>query len=426
MSRGACLVAGSLMLLALALALPSHAADSTAVARATANSCLDCHAQLDDPRLSTPAKNFPRDIHAQRGLGCVGCHGGNPEDPDMTAMDPDKGFKGKPARTQIAELCASCHANAMFMKRFNPRPYIFSMDEFRTSVHCKKISEGDTKVATCTNCHGVHGILSPKDPDSPVYPRNVPKTCAQCHNPEYMKGRTVPTNQYALWTGSVHGRALLEKGDLSAPACNDCHGNHGAAPPGVRDVSHVCGSCHGREAELFDNSRVKDMMELQGKRACVTCHSNHGVQHPTDAMLSSGPGGVCGQCHQPGSPGDRGAREVTRRFHELGTAITGADSLLSMAETRGMEVGRGRDALREARDHMTNVRAALHSFDLGTIRGVLNDGEKAAKQGRELAERALRDWRMRRVGMALSLGVILLLMGLLVLKIRSIEARQAG
>ena len=421
------LLAGALSALVLSAAPPrAKADDSTSVAHAATNSCLDCHAQLDDARLSTPAKNFPRDIHAQRGLGCVGCHGGNPNDPDMTAMDPDKGFKGKPARAQIAELCASCHASAMFMKRFNPRPYIFSMDEFRTSVHCKKISEGDVKVATCTNCHGVHGILSPKDPDSPVYPKNVPKTCAHCHNPEYMKGRTVPTNQYALWVGSVHGRALLEKGDLSAPACNDCHGNHGAAPPGVRDVSHVCGSCHGREAELFDNSRVKDMMELQGKRACVTCHSNHGVQHPTDAMLSTGPSGVCGQCHQPGSPGDRGAKEVTRRFESLGLAIAGADSLLSVAETRGMEVGTGRDALREARDHMTNVRAALHSFDLGTIRGVLNDGESGARKGRELAERALRDWRGRRIGMALSLGVILMLIGLLILKIRSIEAKPTG
>jgi hypothetical protein len=72
---------------------------------------------------------------------------------------------------------------------------------------------------------------------------------------------------------------------------------------------------------------------------------------------------------------------------------------------------------------MTNVRAALHSFDLGTIRGVLNDGETAASHGRELAERALSDWRTRRIGMALSLGVILLLMALLVLKIRSIEAK---
>jgi hypothetical protein len=410
---------------AAAVALPAVFGTPPAVAqeRRARDGCLDCHRQLDDPRLSKPALGFPRDIHAARGLNCTACHGGDASDPEMTGMDPDKGFRGKPERKQIAEVCASCHASATFMKRFNPRPYIFSLDEFRTSVHCKKISEGDTKVATCTNCHGVHGILSPKDPDSPVYPANVPRTCAGCHNPEYMKGRTVPTNQYALYVGSVHGRALLEKGDLSAPACNDCHGNHGAAPPGIRDVSHVCGTCHGREAELFNASRVKDMMELQGKRACVTCHGNHGVQHPTDAMLSPGPQGVCGQCHQPGSPGDRGAHEVVTRFAGLADRIHQADSLLAMADTRGMETEHIRESLREARDQMTNVRSALHSFDLAKISAVLKEGETYAAHSEEQARKALRDWRDRRVGMAASLAVILVLIGLLLLKIRALEAR---
>jgi hypothetical protein len=149
----------------------------------------------------------------------------------MTAMDPDKGFKPAPARKEIAELCASCHSDAAYMKRFNPQPYIFSMAEFRTSVHCKKIAEGDEKVATCTNCHGVHGILPHTDPRSPVYPRNVPFTCAGCHNAEYMKGRTVPTDQLTLYRTSVHGHALLEQGDLSAPAATWATRRARAPPP---------------------------------------------------------------------------------------------------------------------------------------------------------------------------------------------------
>jgi hypothetical protein len=385
------------------------------------NSCIDCHRQQEEARLSEPAVRFGHDVHASRGLGCVGCHGGNPADSEITAMDPDKGFKGKPERSQIAELCASCHANAAFMKHYNPRPYIFSLDEYRTSVHCKKIAEGDLKVATCTNCHGAHGILSPKDPASPVYPQNVPATCGKCHNAEYMKGRTLPTNQHDLYVNSVHGKALLEKDDLSAPACNDCHGNHGAAPPGVRDVSLVCGTCHVREATLFNASRVKDMMELQGKRACVTCHGNHDVQHPTDAMLSSGPQGVCGQCHQPGSPGDRAAREIVQRFGALSGRLHQADSLIAVADTRGMDTESARAALREARDRMTNVHSALHSFDRALISGVLKEGEQFAGEAHTHAGTALRDWRNRRVGMALSLVVILAMMGLLVLRIRTME-----
>ncbi len=417
---GAALAAAAAAAFVLGAALAAGAAAEAP--KRPANSCLTCHRQLGDPRLSQPTRNFDQDIHELRGLGCVACHGGNPADPEMTAMDPDKGFRGKPERNQIAELCASCHANAAFMKHYNPRPYIFSMDEFRTSVHCKKIAEGDTKVATCTNCHGVHGILSPRDPASPVYPKNVPATCAKCHNPDYMKGRTVPTNQHALFVGSVHGRALLEKGDLSAPACNDCHGNHGAVPPGVRDVTLVCGTCHGREAELFNKSRVKAAMEEQGKRACVTCHGNHGVQHPTDAMLFAGRQGVCGQCHVPGSPGDRASAQIIQRFRGLLTRIGEGDSLLALAETRGMETGPGREAWREAQDHMTNVRAALHSFDLGQISVVLSEGEEFAGRGVEQARKALREWRTRRVGMALSLVVILAMIGLLALRIRRLEA----
>jgi predicted CXXCH cytochrome family protein len=385
------------------------------------NSCLDCHRQLTGA-LAAPTLHFADDIHAVRGLGCVGCHGGNAADPEMTAMDPDKGFRGKPARAEIAELCASCHANAVYMKRFNPQPYIFSMAEFRTSVHCKKISEGDVKVATCTNCHGVHGILAHTDPRSPVYHKNVPATCARCHNAEYMKGRTVPTNQYALYSRSVHGKALLENGDLSAPACNNCHGNHGAVPPNTRDISVVCGNCHGREGELFATSKVKEMLELEGKRGCVTCHGNHDVQPPTDAMIDVGPAGLCGRCHAAGSPGARAAAVIVPRFRAMNVRIAEADSLLTSAERLGMPTESGREHLKQAADQLVNVRAALHGFDAEQITAVLDEGTSHAASARAAGLAALRDWRMRRVGMALSLVVILLTMALLVFKIRRLES----
>lgn len=389
------------------------------------NTCYDCHRQLDDPRLSGPTVNFAHDVHVSHGLGCSSCHGGNPNDPEMTAMDPDRGFKGAPERKNIAELCASCHSNAEYMKRFNPQPYIFSMAEFRTSVHCKKIIEGDQKVATCTNCHGVHGILSPRDPSSPVNHRNVAFTCAKCHNAEYMKGRTVPTNQLALWRESVHGQALLVKGDMSAPACNNCHGNHGAVPPKTRDISVVCGNCHGREGELFAKSKVAETLEFEGKRGCVTCHSNHGIRPPTDAMVGLSGEGVCGRCHVPGSPGERAAAAIVPRFHAFKAGIGRADSLLALADQLGMDTASGRETLKQANDALVGLRATLHSFSAAPIEAALAEGEamtgRAEAQGRE----ALRDWRNRRIGMALSLVVILALIAMLVTRIRQIERRTA-
>ena len=401
--------------------------DSTAHpdGRLAKNTCYDCHRQLDDPRLSGPTRNFPQDIHVTHGLGCEACHGGNPKDPEMSAMDPDRGFKGAPARKDIAERCASCHANAEYMKRFNPQPYIFSMAEFRTSVHCKKIAEGDQKVATCTNCHGVHGILPPRDPRSPVYHANVPFTCAKCHNAEYMKGRTVPTNQLALWKESVHGKALLEKGDMSAPACNNCHGNHGAVPPKTRNISVVCGNCHGREGELFARSKVAETLEFEGKRGCVTCHSNHGIQPPTDAMVGLSGDGVCGRCHAPDSPGARAAAAIVPRFHAFKAGIAQADSLIGLADQLGMETASGREALKQANDALVGLRATLHSFSPAPIEAGLTEGEAIVARAESQARGALRDWRNRRIGMALSVVVILALIGLLVARIRQTERRGA-
>ena len=38
----------------------------------------------------------------------------------MEAMDPAKGYIGKPERSQIAQVCGSCHSDAQFNERYNP------------------------------------------------------------------------------------------------------------------------------------------------------------------------------------------------------------------------------------------------------------------------------------------------------------------
>ena len=48
------------------------------------NSCLDCHNELPEP-LNVTQERFSQDIHAQKGLTCASCHGG-----DATNDDSDK------------------------------------------------------------------------------------------------------------------------------------------------------------------------------------------------------------------------------------------------------------------------------------------------------------------------------------------------
>ena len=95
------------------------------------------------------------------------------------------------------------------------------------------------------SCHGAHGIQPVKDSRSPVSTRRVAETCNKCHgDAALMAGYKLPSDVYAKWKKSVHYAARTEKGDLSAPTCNSCHGNHGAAPPEVGSVVNVCGTCH--------------------------------------------------------------------------------------------------------------------------------------------------------------------------------------
>ena len=41
------------------------------------DNCVVCHGALDDERLSGPVEAFASDVHADRGFGCVACHGGD-------------------------------------------------------------------------------------------------------------------------------------------------------------------------------------------------------------------------------------------------------------------------------------------------------------------------------------------------------------
>ncbi len=330
------------LLIALPLAIPAAAAaQGTPGVRAT--SCLACHGDADlfEGEALAIAQHYAGDVHAEAGLSCHDCHGGNPdpalaEDLDL-AMDPAweaNPYRGAPGRTEVPGFCGECHSDPVYMRRFKPDTRVDQEREYWTSRHGEALAAGDLKVANCVDCHGVHDILRPSDPDSTVYPTRVAETCRGCHeSAEHMagytlpNGRPLPVDQYARWRRSVHAAGLLEREDLSAPTCNDCHGNHGAAPPGLHSVTFVCGQCHGREAGLFRASPKRDAYELHGELLaeageegcaacheapqasvreihdfgeCATCHDNHGVVRPTVALLSPLPETPCAICHEPG------------------------------------------------------------------------------------------------------------------------------
>ena len=392
-----------------------------AVAAPPKDTCITCHAALGGD-LAKPASQFEVDVHHQAGLRCADCHGGDPSDDSMNAMSHAKGFRGAPKKNQIPEFCARCHSDATYMHRFNPQMRVDQLSEYLTSVHGKRLKQGDTKVAACVDCHGVHNILAVSDTRAPVYPTNVASTCARCHaDAAYMKGFDIPTNQFALYKKSVHAQTLAG-GDTSAPTCSTCHGNHGATPPGVSSVANVCGTCHVMNEQLFDKSPHQAAFAKMGLPGCVQCHSNHEIVRPTDAWVGTGPQSVCTTCHTPGDKGYGAAQATLADLTHLDSSLTRAAEVLNVAERAGMEVSGPKVELAGAHEDLVKARVDVHTFDAAAVGKLTDSGVEIAAKSYQAGVAALRERDYRRKGLGLALIAIVLAIGGLYLKIRQMES----
>jgi predicted CXXCH cytochrome family protein len=338
-------------------------------------------------------------------------------------MSRKAGWKGKIDRAQIPQLCGSCHSDPSFMRTFNPSLRTDQLSQYKTSVHGKRPAAGDTKVAVCTDCHSVHDLRAPGDLASTVNPVNVANTCARCHgDADYMSAYKIPTNQFADYSKSVHHDALVVRGDLSAPTCTTCHGNHGATPPGVASVANVCSTCHVFQAQLFDSSPHKDAFATAGLPGCVTCHSNHGILHPTDELIGTGDKAVCTQCHTQGDTGYAAAANIKDQLVHLATEIGSAEQILGTGEQSGMEVSQAKLDLTQARDALTKARVTIHGFNVKRVEGDVNSGLAVAAKDYKAGQQALAERNYRRVGLGISLVAIALVLLGLRLYIKQIES----
>jgi len=410
--------------LAFIVSAPQHLSAQDAI-----DSCVSCHAALPQTELSSPAAAFRTDIHNQRGFRCIDCHGGDATAQDkVRAKDPSKGYRGRPTGGQIVATCARCHSDAAFMRKFAPRQHVDQAAEYATSVHGKRLAAGDMKVATCASCHGAHGVRQVNDARAAVFPTNVAALCGSCHgNAERMKGYTasgggaLPTDQRANYEKSVHYTALTKQNDLSAPTCNDCHGNHGASPPGVGAVTNVCGTCHAVFAAKFAESPHGPIFD----RACVECHSNHAVLPTSDALIGTSKNALCVNCHtEPDDAGFVGAGKMRASIERLKTSLDDNTGLIAQVRNSGMEVSDQELALGELRTKLTQARTEIHTFNPAAVDRVVGEGMKGLAGVERAGNQAVADLRFRRRGLFVSFGAILLVVIGLALKIRELDERR--
>ena len=397
---------------------------SAAPAGASSNSpskCLSCHLEVETE--DGLAHQFERDTHRQHGLDCSDCHGGDRNLDDMDAVRKGAGYRGVPKHLDIPTFCARCHADANYMHEHNPSLPVDQLEKYQTSVHGHRLKEQkDVKVATCVSCHTSHAIGNAKTPFSSTYPANIPKTCGKCHSDSsYMAGYGIPTDQEKLFETSVHGNALMKKGDLGAPACNSCHGNHGAAPPGVASLDAVCGMCHAIEARLFDISAHSRAFKDQGLPLCVTCHSNHGIEKPSDSIIGLAAGQLCANCHNDDQSKASGEiKAISSQLNDLSSAISLASITLKDAGDKGMMTTDEEFSLKEADQTRVQARSSIHAAAVDSLIPLAKDGLAKSKSVKEKADGLIHEYHFRRFGLGISSIIITLLALALYLKIRKL------
>ncbi len=393
--------------------------------------CGKCHGpsktELKEKfRLDDVMDDFKASVHGRAlsesndGPQCVSCHG-------IHNIVDIKDRRSPVYPTNVTKTCAKCHSNPNYMKKFNPGLPVDQYEKYLTSVHGKRNQSGDPKAATCVSCHSNHLVRAVKDPRSPVYPTNIPLTCSKCHsNKMYMAEYHIPTNQYDNYVQSVHGIALLKNSDLSAPACNSCHGNHGAVPPGAASVASVCGTCHQANADLFDKSVHKNAFAKAKLPGCVVCHSNHLVKPPSDKMIGFGSASVCGECHKDNSS-DSAASTILVMKTTLDSLTNGqkdASALLAHAEQLGMDVSDASYSLRSVNQSLVESRVQVHAFAIAPVVSAAQPGLKIVADAQKSALGAINEYYFRRKGLGVATLVITLLVVLLYLKIKQIERKS--
>jgi len=372
-----------------------------------ADSCSDCHEDI--------AADFSDSRHKQNDVSCVSCHGGDPNDDEDTSMDPAKGFRGSPSRREIPKFCSGCHSDRRKMAPYGIRTDQY--DQYKTSQHGMGLARGDSKVAVCTDCHGVHRVLPKSDPESKVFPKNIPDTCGRCHADEkLMKPYKLSPKVNDEYAASVHGKSLLESGDLGAPNCAVCHGVHGASPPGVDQVANVCGRCHINEKKYFKESVHKKAMDKRQMKECVSCHGNHAASRSGLEAYDE----MCVRCHKKEGPEYALGQKVKQHLWELNEYIEMAMVDLEKAEHLGLDTSGLLSMVNEAEVGMMQSLPLQHTLSHERLEEALEGTTKPIGQVRSSLDAFFERIKTRRRLLVLFLVILLITVVLLIIKRRQL------
>ncbi len=161
-----------------------------------ARTCGTCHErELADYRRSVHGEAFARGV--REAPTCTDCHGEHHVEAASAATSPVN------PRHVSAETCGRCHGSDRLAAKFNLPSQ--ALATFSTSFHGLALEGGDVRAANCASCHGNHRVLRSTDPESSIFPANLPTTCGRCH-PD--AGANVTRGSVHLTSGPAPGRIV--------------------------------------------------------------------------------------------------------------------------------------------------------------------------------------------------------------------------
>ena len=300
--------------------------------------CYKCHS---NPKLFQGMKaangkpmtsfvdSYEHSIHVEslrktgKGATCVDCHGSHSM---LAASDTASPVN----RLNIVSTCAKCHQK--------------QAADYLESSHGKAYKERLAVAPVCTDCHNDHNVVSVSNPESPVSRQNEPKTCLRCHLDNKTVFKMVGVSRPFLESikYSVH-LVALEKGNLKAATCSDCHGAHSMLPAGNpksrifrNNIPATCGQsgCHSGIEKRYMAGIHGKAMENGNNSApvCTSCHGDHQILAPNNPQSTVSKNNIvqtCSHCH--------GSVRLTSRYglpaHAVGSYL---DSYHGLAKQGGM------------------------------------------------------------------------------------------
>ena len=295
--KSSLLLGGLAWLLGTCLSLPVSAANPAAQApspKLDKATCLSCHdgkkgklqvsgadGKLRELRAVMPDK-FDQSVHAT--MTCVDCHTDirdNAEKAKAHAKDP---------ALKLAKVdCAGCHqqlwddVKKAGTAETKPRFELVAknIEAYKASFHARPNADDKTKPnASCDNCHDTHSFNVPAK-DTPQYDQwrlSISETCGEsCHE-----------DQLESYADSIHGKEVLEKSNVKAAVCSDCHGSHNitnsSSDPFKLAVTDQCGSCHQENLKTYMATYHGQINTLgyTYTAKCYDCHGSHKILKADD------------------------------------------------------------------------------------------------------------------------------------------------